>query len=49
MTGYLLLGSGLLVIGLGLWTRLQDSPRWGNRVLTGMIIVIASIYYILTH
>ncbi|MBL8078002.1 MAG: hypothetical protein JNM55_08570 [Anaerolineales bacterium] len=50
MTIWILLSfSGLLIIGLGLWSRSRGSPFWRNRLFSGTIIFLVSIYYILSN
>jgi hypothetical protein len=49
MTIWIILSfSGLLIIVFGLWSGSRGSPFWRNRLFSGSIIFIVSIYYILS-
>ncbi len=47
VVGYVLVGIGLIVVGLSLFSRRQRSPAWFTRLLTGLVIIVSGIYWIL--
>ncbi len=48
MQYYFLLALGLLVFGLGFWSKSQGSLSWKKRVFSGFVITIGAIYMILS-
>lgn len=44
--GYVLIGIGLVVIGLALFSRQRGSPAWRFRLVNGLLITILAIFYL---